>query len=98
MLVGWFIDQTGPKKIYLFGISMLAVSSLIYAMATGWQITVFAMISYWMGDMVSKQSCATVCGNCLLNQDRATGMTICETVAAGLLGMAGPCNKYLRVC
>jgi MFS family permease len=39
---------------------------------------------------VSKQSCATVCGNCLLNQDRATGMAICETVTAGLLGMIGP--------
>jgi len=39
---------------------------------------------------VSIHSCATVCGNCLANEDRATGMTICETVAAGLLGMAGP--------
>lgn len=90
LLVGWFIDRTGPKKIYLFGICMLAVSYFTYAMATGWQITLFAMLSYWLGDTVSKQSCATVCGNCLLNQDRATGMTICETVAAGLLGMAGP--------
>ena len=49
-----------------------------------------AMITYWLGFSVSIHSCATVCGNCLANKDRATGMTICETAAAGLLGMAGP--------
>ncbi len=90
MLVGWIIDRTGPKKIYLFGISMLAISYFTYALATGWRITLIAMICYWIGETISKQSCATVCGNCLPNQDRATGMTICETVAAGLLGMIGP--------
>jgi MFS family permease len=89
-LIGWFIDRNGPKKIYLFGISMLAVSYFTYGMASSWAVTIFAMIAYWLGFSVSTQSCSTICGNCLPNQDRATGMTICETVAAGLLGMAGP--------
>ena len=89
-LIGWFIDRNGPKKIYLFGISMIAVSYFTYGMASSWAVTIFAMIAYWLGFSVSTQSCSTVCGNCLPNQDRATGMTICETVAAGLLGMAGP--------
>jgi len=88
--VGWFIDRNGPKKIYLFGISMLAGSYLIYAVAPFWMVSLVAMIAYWVGTSVSTQSCATICGNCLLNEDRATGMTICDTVAAGLLGMAGP--------
>ncbi|MFZ4438954.1 MAG: MFS transporter [Syntrophales bacterium] len=44
----------------------------------------------WVGYSTSNHSCATICGNCLVNRDRATGMLICETVAAGLLGMAGP--------
>ncbi|MCX5839518.1 MAG: MFS transporter [Deltaproteobacteria bacterium] len=48
------------------------------------------MIAYWLGFSTSIHSCATICGNCLVNRDRATGMMICETVAAGLLGMAGP--------
>ncbi len=48
------------------------------------------MTAYWLGFATSVQSCATICGNCLINRDRATGMLICETVAAGLLGMAGP--------
>jgi MFS family permease len=87
---GWFIDRTGPKKIYLLGIGFLAISSLTYGIAHNWLVTVIAMVAYWLGFSVSIHSCATVCGNSLANEDRATGMMICETVAAGLLGMAGP--------
>jgi len=89
-LTGWFIDKSGPRKIYLLGIGFLAISYVTYAIAQSWLITVFAMVAYWVGFSVSIHSCATICGNCLANEDRATGMTICETVAAGLLGMAGP--------
>ncbi len=48
------------------------------------------MIGYWLGFATSLQSCATICGKCLVNRDRATWMLICERVAAGLLGVAGP--------
>lgn len=89
-LTGWFIDRTGPKKIYLIGIGMLATSYLTYGIAHSWLVTIIAMVAYWLGFSVSIHSCATVCGNSLANEDRATGMMICETVAAGLLGMAGP--------
>ncbi len=87
---GWLIDRIGPKKIYLVGIVFLAVSYLTYGLAHGWGMTIAAMAAYWIGFSTSNHSCATVCGNCLVNRDRATGMMICETVAAGLLGMAGP--------
>ena len=87
---GWFIDRIGPKRIYLIGIGFLAVSYLTYGLAQSWEVTIIAMIGYWLGSSTSIHSCATICGNCLVNQDRATGMMICETVAAGLLGMAGP--------
>jgi MFS family permease len=87
---GWFMDRIGPKKIYLIGIALLAISYLTYGLAQNWVITIVAMIAYWLGFATSIHSCATICGNCLLNRDRATGMMICETVAAGLLGMAGP--------
>ena len=89
-LTGWFIDRSGPKKIYLIGIGFLAISYLTYGIAHDWMITIIAMVAYWLGFSVSIHSCATVCGNSLANEDRATGMTICETFAAGLLGMAGP--------
>ncbi len=89
-LTGWFIDRTGPKKIYMLGIGLLAISYLSYGIAHDWVITIASMVTYWLGFSLSLHGCATVCGNCLANEDRATGMNICETVAAGLLGMAGP--------
>ena len=87
---GWFIDRIGPKKIYMTGIGFMAVSYLTYGLANSWEVTIVAMVGYWLGFSTSSHSCATICGNCLVNRDRATGMLICETVAAGLLGMAGP--------
>lgn len=90
LFTGWFIDRVGPKKIYLIGIGFIAASYLTYGLAQSWQITIIAMIAYWLGFSTSVHSCATICGNCLANRDRATGMMICETVAAGLLGIFGP--------
>ena len=89
-LTGWYMDRLGPKKIYLAGIACMAVSYLAYGIAQNWEMAILAMIAYWLGFSTSIHSCSTICGNCLANQDRATGMMICETVAAGLLGMAGP--------
>ncbi len=87
---GWFMDRTGPKAIYLLGIGLLAASYLTYGFAPTWIVALAGMVIYWLGYSFTMHSCSTVCGNCLANQDRATGMTICETVAAGILGMAGP--------
>ncbi len=87
---GWLIDRFGAKRIYLAGIGMLAVCYLTYAIAQNWLMALVAMVAYWLGYSTSILGCATVCGNCLATRDRATGMMICETVAAGLLGMAGP--------
>jgi MFS family permease len=87
---GWIIDRIGPRKIYLFGIAVTAAAYLCYGVARSWELTTLAMVCYWLGYTTSIHSCATICGNCLVNQDRATGMLICETVAAGMLGVAGP--------
>jgi MFS family permease len=89
-LTGWFIDRTGAKKVYLIGIALVTVAYLTYAIAHSWTTAIVAMAVYQLGAAVSIHSCATICGNCLVNKDRATGMMFCETIAAGLLGMAGP--------
>jgi MFS family permease len=88
--IGLFIDRTGPKSIYLVGIGLLAISYLTYGIAHSWLITIVTMAAYWLGYSTSIHSCATICGTCLANKDRATGMMICETVTAGILGMASP--------
>jgi MFS family permease len=87
---GWIIDRSGPKRVYLVGILLLVIAYLTYGLAQNWLICILAISIYYIGNGTSIHSCATICGNCLVNRDRATGMMICETAAAGLLGMAGP--------
>ncbi len=89
-ITGKFIDTHGAKKAYMCGISLLLTSYLIYAFSPSWYFCIAAMIIYYLGSGTSSHSCGTICGNCLKNCDRARGMLICESFAAGLLGMAGP--------
>ena len=89
-LTGWLIDRVGTKRIYLIGIGLLMLSYLLYGLAQSWLAAIPAMMAYWLGFSTSVLGCATICGNCLANKDRAQGMTFCETIAAGLLGMLGP--------
>jgi len=89
-LAGWLIDRIGNKTIYLIGIGLLAISYLTYGVARSWTIIIIAMVAFWLGDTTSGHSCSTVCANSLSSQDRATGMSFCETLAAGLLGIVGP--------
>ena len=96
-LSGWLIDRIGTKKIYLLGIAMLAISYLTYGLAQNWTIIIIAMMAYWLGFTTAVHGCATVCANSLANQDRATGMSLCETFAAGLLGTGGPLLGALMV-
>jgi MFS family permease len=90
LLIGGVIDSIGVKKIYLLGISLLIISYLTYAFAWSWIVIIVAMGAYWIGFNFSGHSCAVVCGNSLANEDRATGMSFCETLASGLLGIMGP--------
>ena len=89
-LAGWLIDRIGNKTIYLIGIGLLAISYLTYGVARSWTIIIIAMVAFWLGDTTSRHGCSTVCANSLSSQDRATGMSFCETLAAGLLGIGGP--------
>lgn len=95
--VGWTIDSYGVKRMYLVGIGLLAASYLAYGTARSWRIAIFAMLAYWLGQTASGVSCSVICGNTLASKDRATGMSLCETVAAGLLGIAAPMLGALLV-
>ena len=89
-IIGSIIDRRGVRQIYLIGIALLAVSYLTYAVAGTWGIALVAMAAYWLGKGLSGQSCSTICGNSIRNEDRATAMSLCETLAAGVLGMLAP--------
>ncbi|MBE6036500.1 MAG: MFS transporter [Clostridiales bacterium] len=88
--LGQHIDRHGPKKMYIFGICVLIAGYIAFAQAPIWQIAALGMFLHQMGQTLSGQSCSNICGNCLANCDRAKGMLVCETFAAGVLGMIGP--------
>jgi len=89
-LGGGLIDRIGVKKIYLLGIVILAASYLIYGLAGSWPILIVAMVAYWLGNNTAFLGCGVICANCLKSEERATGMSICETFGMGLLGLAAP--------
>ena len=88
--IGWIIDRRGVRQVYLVGIGLLAISYLTYGVAGSWPIALVAMIAYWLGKGLSGQGCSTICGNSIRSEDRATAMSLCETFAAGVLGMLAP--------
>ncbi len=88
--VGGWIDRNGAKKVYILGIIFTFLSYVTYAFAPSWQVYALAMVLYYFGNGLAGQSCAIICGYCLKNSDRARGMLVCESLAAGLLGMIGP--------
>jgi MFS family permease len=89
-VTGWLIDRIGNKAIYLMGIILLIFSWFLYAVAQSWPIIIAAMLAYWIGFSTSIHSCTVICAGSLANEDRATAMSICETLAAGLMGILGP--------
>lgn len=88
--LGNLIDTKGPKKAYIFGICVLIGSYLALGGARIWQVAALGLFLHQVGAGVGGASCASICGNCLASCDRAKGMLVCESLAAGLLGMVGP--------
>jgi len=88
--IGWIIDRRGVRQVYLIGIAFMAAAYLTCAVAGSWSLVVVAMLAYWLGQGMSGQGCATICGNSIRSEDRATAMSLCETLAAGVLGMLAP--------
>ena len=88
--LGSYIDINGPKKMYILGIVVLLLGYIALWGAPIWQIAALGMFLHTMGSTLGGQSCANICGNCLESCDRAKGMLVCETFAAGVLGMIGP--------
>ena len=88
--LGSYIDINGPKKMYILGIAVLLLGYIALWGAPVWQIAALGMFLHTMGGTLGGQSCANICGNCLESCDRAKGMLVCETFAAGVLGMIGP--------
>ena len=95
--LGTLMDRIGVKRVYLLTIVMLCLAYLIYSIAQNWVIIIFAMVAFWLGNSPSMHACGVICANSLVNEERATGMALCETASMGVLGIIAPLVGALLV-
>ncbi len=95
--LGTLMDRVGVKRVYLLTIVMLCLAYLTYSIAQSWIIIIFAMVAFWLGNSPSMQACGVICANSLINEERATGMALCETASMGVLGIIAPMVGALLV-
>jgi len=86
---GWAIDRYGLKKTFFFGTIFMAVGALLFGLATGWLWTIPAMFIFTLAARVNQTSCPVVCWSSLVNEDRAVGMQLCDSLAA-ISGIVAP--------
>ncbi|MCD6529740.1 MFS transporter [Candidatus Bathyarchaeota archaeon] len=79
---GWFADRYGIKKGLLLGTILMALASLVFAEAPTWIYMIPAMLLLMLANRVLMTVCPMVCGSYLKNEERATGMQLCDTLSA----------------
>ena len=80
--VGWLADRYGIRKMLLTGLSVMLMSFLAFGLAQSWQMGGLAMGLFTMGFSFAMVVCPMICGNTLRNEERVTGMQLCDTVTA----------------
>lgn len=78
--VGWFHDQSSLRKIFLTGITLSTLVSVLYGVAENWTFIIPAMILNAVA--LKLGSCVLICDLSLQSSDRATGKALCEGVGA----------------
>lgn len=80
--VGWLADRYGIRKVLMSGLGIMLLSFLAFGLAQGWQMGGLAMGLFTMGFSFAMVVCPMICGNTLRNEERVTGMQLCDTVTA----------------
>ena len=78
--LGIIRDIYSVRKVYLFGVALLSLSPLLYALAYRWEFAVPAILI--SGLCMGLGSCVMYCDLSLPNEDRATGKALCEGIGA----------------
>lgn len=79
---GWLADKHGIRKIFLIAIPIIALSSMLFAVAFNWINTIPAMLLAMLGFQLLGVACPMVCGTYLKSEERATGKQMCDTISA----------------
>jgi MFS family permease len=80
--VGWLADRYGIKRILLTALPLMAVGYAVFGVAHSWEITMAALVLTSLSAAMAMTVCPMICGNTLESSERATGMQLCDTLAA----------------
>ncbi len=79
---GWLADRHGVRRIFLAAMALMLFGAFLFASAETWLIAIPALLIRNLGLQMESTACPTVCGSCLKDEERATGMGLCDTLAA----------------
>ena len=80
--VGWLVDRYGIKRFYLLAIALMAAGTLVYAVASTWQLIALATVLFSIAMRLSGTGCSVICADSVKNEDRATAQNTCVTLAS----------------
>jgi len=89
--------REGTKRVYLGGIAITALAYLVLGSSWSGLLGVLGIIIWWLGNTEAGLCCSVVCGSSLRNENRATAMGSCESVALGVMSFIGPAAGALIV-
>jgi len=78
--LGFLQDRYSVRKIFLFGVALMTLVPLLYAVACSWEFIIPAILISGLGMRLG--SCVVICDLSLPNEDRATGKALCEGIGA----------------
>lgn len=81
-ITGWLADRHGVKRIFTLATPLMALGALVFAVARDWVMVLPAIIIATLALRMMMTACPMVCGSCLQNEERATGMQFCDTLSA----------------
>ncbi len=79
---GWFVDRHGVKKIFLLGTLAVSIGAMCLAFASNWITAIPGVLMTILGLTLVETVCPVVCSSCLKNEERATGMQLCDTIVS----------------
>jgi MFS family permease len=79
---GWLADRYGIRRMFLLGIPLAAVGSLIFFLSRDWLMIIPALFITLLSLQILMTVCPMVCGRYLKMKERATGMQLCDTISA----------------
>jgi MFS family permease len=71
---GWLADRYGVRRIFLAAVALMMFGAFLFASAQIWVIIIPALLIGNLGLQMENTACPTVCGSCLKDEERATGM------------------------